>query len=624
MLSTQGDRLYVRRLVVVAGIVATGLVVPTQASAAVAPLAVSPSQPVQGKTFTLKGTVTPKFARPVRLQRYVGGRWTTARTTKSTSSGRYSFTYRSSASSLTFRTHVPKAKRNGKGHTYSSQKSAKLVVRPVRPAQPARPAPKPVVTPAPASTSLTLTTAPGGTVSAEVVSTPAAGRRVEIHRLDGDAWVTDASAPHHASGRTTVSFDAPTPGEHEYRAVVVGAGLPTSTSTTVRLAVQSRVARVDVRTDGGEEITSGETYVPGTIVVDPRGSDLAASTTPARFRVRGNSTSWARIKLSYKVKLDTKTSLLGLPASKDWALMANFYDRSMLRNEVAFEASRRVGLPWTPRMRFAELWVDGSYRGLYQLGQNIEAEPGRVELPDEGFLLEGDSHEEDDLAFRTDRGFQIFFKDPDDPDATTQARVAAQVQAAEDGIYAGDLSSIDIGSFVDYYIVNELLKNFDSAINNSNWMVLSADGTLAMGPVWDFDQSMGNRTDLDANQTSGLFTGELFGEYAPSQIKLPEGHWYNQLVANPEFRAALTTRWAQVRGPLSGLSDHVAALGREVKDAGPRNFTDGNGGLGLPLGPTILDHEPRSVFHGSWSAEVDALRTWVGGRYTWLDGYLSS
>ncbi|MCL3818033.1 CotH kinase family protein [Aeromicrobium wangtongii] len=605
----------------------TGLVAPTPASAAVAPLTVKPSRPVQNKTFTIQGTVTPKFARPVRLQRYLGGRWTTVRNTKSTSSGRYSFTYKSGAASLTLRTYVPKAKRKGKGHAYSSQKSAKLVVKPVRPA-PAAPKPvvnpAPVVEPAPATTSLTVANGPGHTVRADVTSTPAtAGRTVEVQHLVGGTWVTDATGTQPASGRTSVSFDAPDPGTLRYRAVVTGQGLPASTSPESQLIVQSPVARVDIRTDDGTPITSGEAYVPGEIIIDPRGSDLAPSTTRTRLRVRGNSTAWVKIKLSYKIKLDEKTPLLGLPASKDWALLANFYDRSLIRNELAFEASRRVGLPWTPRMRFAELWVDGSYRGLYQVGQSIEAEPGRVDVPDGGYLLEGDSHVEDDPAFRTSRGFQIFFKEPDDLDAPAQADVARTVQAAEDAIYAGDLSRIDVRSFVDWYIVNELLKNHDSAVNNSDWMVLSPEGTLSMGPVWDFDQAMGNRSGFGADLPSGLFTGGLFGVVAPSQILLPEGHWYNQLLSNPAFMAELKARWREVRTPLAGLSDHAAKLTREVRDSAPRNFAEGNGGLGLPIGPSILDDQPTHVFHGSWPAEAAALQSWIADRYAWMDGYLS-
>jgi hypothetical protein len=595
---------FVKRIVLVVAFVLACLVVPTPATAAVAPLKVSPAQPIRGQAFTLTGTVTPRFARTVRLQRYTGGRWITSRTTRSTSTGRYTVTITSTAASLTFRAYVPKTKHRGR--TYASQKSAKVVVKPASPVP-----------------ALTVATGAGHTVAAQVVAPPSSvGRTVTVQHLEGTVWVKDRAAAQPASGRTALTFDAPDPGDRQFRAVVTGGGLATSTSAQVPLTIESPVARVDIRTDGSTAITSGETYVPGDLVVDPRGSGLAASTSRGRFRVRGNSTSWVRAKLSYKIKLDTKTSLLGLPASKDWVLLANFYDRSLIRNEVAFQASRLVGLPWTPRLRFAELWVDGSYRGLYQVGEGIEAAQGRVTVPAGGQLLEGDSHEEDDPSFRTTRGFQIFFKDPDDPDAATRTTVAAQVQAVEDALYEHDLSTIDIDSFVDWYIVNELLKNVDSAINNSVWMVLSPDGRLSMGPVWDFDQAMGNRTMFGADRTSGLYTGALFGETAPSQIRLPEGHWFNQLLASDEFTARLRARWSQVRGRLATLPTFVDALTREVRDSAPRNFAQGNGGDGLPIGPSLLDSGSDHLFHESWPAEVAALRSWVDGRHRWLDGEL--
>lgn len=597
--------MYLHRLVVVAALVLVGLVVPTPASAAVTPLTVSPTQPLRDQAFTIKGKVTPTIARTVRLQRYLGGRWTTARTTRTRSSGRYSFSFTSGASSLTLRTYVPKVK--VRGRTYASQKSAKRVVRL-----------------APTSTFLSVAARSGHRVEATVTSAVGARpRTVRVQHLAGDQWADVAKGTESASGRTVLDFDAPDPGTRRYRAVVSGSGVATSQSAQVPLTVESPVARIDIRADGGTPITSGETYVPGTIAIDPRGSGLAASTSRARLRVRGNSTSWVMVKLSYKVKLDTKTSILGMPASKDWVLLANFFDRSLVRNEVALEAGRIVRRSWTPRMHFAEVWVDGSYRGLFQVGEGIEVEKDRVVMPEGAHLLEGDSHDDTDPAFRTRRGFQIFFKEPDDPDTAERAMVAEQVQAVEDSLYAQDLSRIDVDSFVDWYIVNELLKNVDSVINNSDWMILSPAGTLAMGPVWDFDQAMGNRTTFDADLPTGLYTGHLFATQAPSQIRLPEGHWFNQLLATPEFVERLKARWAEVRGPLAGLSGHVTSLARQVRDSAPRNFEKGNGGMGLPVKESLLDSGPGFVFHGSWPAEIAALRTWIAARYAWLDDHLT-
>nr|WP_244633443.1 CotH kinase family protein [Aeromicrobium sp. CFBP 8757] len=373
------------------------------------------------------------------------------------------------------------------------------------------------------------------------------------------------------------------------------------------------------------------------MTIDPRGSTLAASTTPLRIRVRGNVTSWVSIKLPYKIKTDKKASLLGMPASKNWALLANFYDRSMLRNQLAFETSRRAGLPWTPRTQHVELWVDGGYRGLYQLAENVEAEPDRVVVPEGGHLLEADSYPDDSTpSFRTPRGIQIFLKG--DETAAERDVVAGQVGAFEDALYGdgftgpdGWASHADVDSFVDWYIVNELTKNIDASLRNSVWMTIDAQGRLSMGPVWDFDFSAGNRSNWSTDQPSGWFLrtnwfDPTWPQTAPTQVNSaeagPDGHWFVRLFDDPAFEQRVRERWNELSDDLATLPAYVRSQAELVAPAAARNFAEGSNGTGLPIGPTFLDPEPDHVFAGSWDGEVDLLATWIGARRSWIDQQL--
>jgi hypothetical protein len=394
-----------------------------------------------------------------------------------------------------------------------------------------------------------------------------------------------------------------------------------------------------VTTSDGQAVTSREVYSTATMTIDPRGSTLPATTsTPLRIRVRGNVTSWVSIKYPYKVKTDKKASLLGMPASKSWALLANFYDRSMLRNQLAFEVSRRVGLPWTPRTQPVELWVNGGYRGLYQLAETIEAEADRVVLPAGGHLLEADSYADDSTpSFRTPRGVQVFLKG-DETDAERDV-VAGQVGAFEDALYGdgftdadGWAAHADVDSFVDWYIVNELTKNIDASMRNSVWMTIDASGRLSMGPAWDFDFSAGNRTSWHIDDPAGWFLRTNWFDpavpwAAPTQVNSaefgPDGQWFVRLFDDPAFEQRVRERWSEVSDALATLPAYVRAEAQRVAPAAARNFAEGSDGTGLPIGPTFLDPEPEHVYAGSWDGEVDLLTTWIGARWSWVDQQLT-
>ncbi len=157
------------------------------------------------------------------------------------------------------------------------------------------------------------------------------------------------------------------------------------------------------------------------------------SVVDARLRVRGNSTATIAAKRPYKVKLDKSTSMFQMPKSKDWVLLANYFDRSMLRNDVAMETARRLGFAWAPRLRPVEFRINGQFCGLYQFGEGIELDQHRVNLANSDVLLEADNNEDDDPKFRSSRGLQVYLKDGDQQDLE---RVARQFQEVEDLIYA--------------------------------------------------------------------------------------------------------------------------------------------------------------------------------------------
>lgn len=279
--------------------------------------------------------------------------------------------------------------------------------------------------------------------------------------------------------------------------------------------------------------------------------------------------------------------------------------------------------------------MNGRYDGLYQLGEGIEVASDRVNLPTGGALLEADAWPDTDPSFVTPKGLQVFVKSSEDTEFAAQ--VQQQVSHIEDVLYspdytaagAGYRSCLDVDTFVNGYLLAELSKNIDGSFKNSLWMVLGADGRLAIGPAWDYDQSMGNRLNCEVDQPTGWFVAtnwfyidrELSATCtSTSQISVVEGNWYQRLLSDPAFAARVRTRWAEVRSSLAELPALVRARAQVVEPSAELNFTPRDqGGAGMPIGPTIVDTTENHVFHGTWDAEADALASWLQDRIAWLD-----
>ena len=480
-------------------------------------------------------------------------------------------------------------------------------------------------------------------VTTAVVRPARPGRAV--HLLLGDEVVD--TAVQDGLGHAVLTLSAPPPGAATVRATVPAAeGASSVTSAPVALRTLPGVTgipRVDIVTDDGQPITSKQTYKRATLSVDPRGSGVPAYSESARLRVRGSFTATALEKLPYRVKLDGSEELVGLPTSKDWVLLANFYDRSLLRTTLGMEAGRRMGLPWSPRFVDVEVYLNGQLKGLYQLGEGIEVDEDRVDIdladetaaaPDGGYLLEADSHDDEDPRFVTGRGLQVYVKDPGDAEDAFVHSVAAHVVRFEDTLYSPGFADpvtgyapwIDIDSFVDWYLVMELVKNVDAGMRNSVHLQRDQGGRLSMGPPWDFDISGGNRLWWDGTSPEGWFVrANWYGDSfeVPSQLDGPEGHWWYRMFQDPAFEHRVKARWLEVRAGLMALPAYLDRHRVLIADAAARTFAPvADGGAGMPQGPTRWD-DGVLIHHETWSASADYLTGWLAARLQWMDEQLS-
>jgi hypothetical protein len=337
--------------------------------------------------------------------------------------------------------------------------------------------------------------------------------------------------------------------------------------------VDLRLPVVRIDTNGDAPILDRENYVPGSVRLEPNGSSDAPYTGTMGIRGRGNST-WSYSKKPYRVKLDTKASLMGLPAERDWALLANAVDESQLRTFAAMQASEMTDLPYTPAVRHVEVVLNGQYNGVYVLTEHQEVGADRVDITEMedtdntgveltgGYRLEIDDRleENNEPGFRTAQRVPVVVKDPDPMTPEQRSYISSYVQAFENALFSTDFADpvagyrryLDVDSFVDHYLVQELTRNQDVFWSSTFFTKERGEDHFRFGPVWDFDRSMGTLL--------GSVPAEPEGFRARGR-----GAWSRQIFEDPTFVEAVSERWQELRGDFLTIPDQLLTLGAELR-----------------------------------------------------------
>lgn len=379
-------------------------------------------------------------------------------------------------------------------------------------------------------------------------------------------------------------------------------------------------------------------------------SHTPTSTGFAAVHVRGNS-STGYDKKSYALETrdaagaDLDVSLLGLPAEEDWVLQGPYSDKSLLRNHLVYTWSRAIGR-YAPRTRLIELAMDvdgdgvegDDYRGVYVLMEKIKRGDDRVDLagldPEDdaepeitgGYLMRKDWTDGDrgDFVETAHFGDVIELRDPDGAEITEAQRqwLTGHLDAFEQALIADDFDAPDGGwrrfadaaSFADFLLLEELTRDVDAYVL-STYLHKDREGPLTMGPVWDFNGSLGNADYFEAWKTEGWhFDNRDFPEDNPTAFC-----WYERMLDDEGFRALLASRWAAHRaGPLSddSLLANLSAGSELLRASGAadRNFARWDV-LGEYVWPNDDGHEDRETY----ADEVAYLRDWVLARAAWMD-----
>lgn len=405
------------------------------------------------------------------------------------------------------------------------------------------------------------------------------------------------------------------------------------------VTVQSmRIPKIYIDTENQAPILDKENYVRSTIKIedpDKLYTDGTAFEGTAGIRGRGNST-WGMPKKPYRIKLDEKAKLLGMSTDKDWALLANYADKTLLRNVTAFEISRIVDMKWTPKSVSVELYLNGEYQGVYCLTEHVKVSSERldIDLVDEtdisgealkgDYFMELDFHFDEGARFKTDlKELPMMFKDPDEPTPEQFDYVKNYYNTAEAVLYSdyfldsetGYRNYIDVESFIKYYIVQELSKNCDGNMRGSCYMSLTKSGKIDQPLVWDFDIAFGNANHITTEQGASSTGPE--GWYIKTCSP-----WFDRLFEDPQFVEELKAKWNEVKPQLDLLPQFIQDHANQLKYASKRNFASKEaGGAGWDIHEIMW---PNYVDRGSYDNEIKFLKDFVVKRLAWLDQNINS
>ena len=269
-------------------------------------------------------------------------------------------------------------------------------------------------------------------------------------------------------------------------------------------------------------------YVACTIEIAGNGQYEDITPAGARIRQRGNSTRLWYDKKPYRIKLDNKTSILGLPANKDWVLLANYRDQSKFMNAIAFDMARYMGsFPFVNANRFVEVEINGDYMGMYQLTEQIERATSRVDIDTSGLLLSLDMDDGPELSpdagnnfYSKVYGMPVAVKYPKNISAERLETIATDFATLEKAIVSADYDNVqklmDMESFIDFILLQEITRNVELEAPRSMHLYRDDTGKYHMGPVWDFDGGFGYGWDED---TKEYFTSQswILGTGNPSK-----------------------------------------------------------------------------------------------------------
>ncbi len=334
-------------------------------------------------------------------------------------------------------------------------------------------------------------------------------------------------------------------------------------------------------------------------------------------------------------------SIFNWPADNDWILYAPYTDKTMIRNVLTYHLGNEMGR-WTPRTKLCELVLNGEYMGVYVFMERIKQNPGRVNinelLPSDtldneltgGYILKVD---------KTTAGGVIAWYSPYPAQAPSNVSIGLQLHDPElpelhpaqlnyiqtyftdweDALVSSDFTDpvlgyrkfINVASFIDFFLVNEVSKNVDGyRISSFFYKERFSEGNkLVAGPLWDFNIAWGNSDYCQGGETYGWeinFNEVCNGGNNPS--------WWNRLLEDSLYANEVHCRWNELRTTLldtTYLYNYIDSLAAILEVPSERHYQ---------RWPILGNYVwPNNFVGNTYQEEITYLKSWINDRITWMD-----
>jgi hypothetical protein len=369
-------------------------------------------------------------------------------------------------------------------------------------------------------------------------------------------------------------------------------------------------------TNGHVNVAYANRYYDGSIkVVSGAATRAASNITQAKVKIMGlgtinwyypdyttsSSTDKLLAKNTFALRFNSTISLLDDPKGMMWELFPNNGDMTFLHNQTAFYLGKLSKLDYTPRAHFVELFLNSRFYGTYLLAERLEISADKVNVGDDGYILSVGSDEQGS-TFNTDHlDRAVTVVAPAKPSAEAMSYIKNYVLMAEKALFSSDFTNessgwqkyMDMDSFVDWYLINEIAKNKDGAFKTNCMMNLKKGDKLKMGPLWNFEDAFDNNSQTGA-------TGFV----------VKNATWIARLFQDPAFVAKVKERFGYFfdhqQDLISEINANAAYLKYAVRENDNRWHTFD--------GYTSSSKDTWTVY----GSMVTNMKTWLATRLNWM------
>ncbi|MFT6480128.1 MAG: hypothetical protein ACJAZY_003596 [Spirosomataceae bacterium] len=338
--------------------------------------------------------------------------------------------------------------------------------------------------------------------------------------------------------------------------------------TTESPTVTASIPVFRVLTENKAPVTSKNVYQNASLEVEG-GIPFAGE---IKIKGRGNTT-WTFPKKPFKIKLSNKEPLLGGLPSKEWVLLANYLDPSLMQNAVAMKIGQLLQMPFTNTIKPVDLWLNNEYLGNYMLTEQVEAKENRVEVGEGGVLLSLDTIiDPDDIYFMSSTyKLPIIIKYPKTSNDSRLKIIEQDFSELEKRVKSADfpnnnyLDLFDAEAMAKYLIVYTLTCNEEINHPKSTYIHQKPGGKFTVGPIWDFDWAFSyeqNRIHY-VNPSRPLFWER------PAKGTV----FFERIAADPAIRTIMKTQWQEFRrNSFNELLDYVESYANQIEASRKTDF----------------------------------------------------